>query len=675
MSTDQARGARPGPDPSDEPGRAWLVITILALCGTIVSLQQTMLLPLLPELPDLVGTSAAGASWMVTATLLAGAVATPVASRMADMYGKRRVMLLMLAVVATGSLVGGLSDGLPLLIVARLLQGSGMAIVPIGIAMMRDELPSDKVPLAVAIMSATLAIGAGVGLPLGGLLAEHLDWHAIFWLPGMLAVLLAAAVRAVVRESPMRTAGTFDLLGAVLLSAALTLLLVAVSQASSWGWGDLRTVAAVATGIAILIVWVPLERRVRNPLVDLRTAMDRPVLIANVVSLLMGFGMFVNMLVTTQQLQAPPETGYGLGQGLMESGLWMAPGAIAFGFMAPVSAAITRRWGTPTALIVGGLIMGGTYAARVFLSDNLALVVLGSVIVSVGTAVAYSALPTLIMQVVPATESAAANGLNTLLRSVGTSVGSALVTAVFAASTLRLGEHEAPSPQALAAAFWLAAGASLLAVAASLPLTRIPRLSPARAVPMQTLDLVTHGQVQDRDGRPVGNAVVTVIGAMGEHVDWGRTDSTGAYSVGLAGPASYLFVVSAPGWNPTSVRAEVGVEQSPPLVTLQQPVVVSGQVLTSGGEPGDGIAVVLTRSDGGTAAITRTDPDGRYSIPLVGVGQYVLTAVDRATNDISTASVASDGRTQRIDLRLEPASAGLAAETADQPGSRPSPSD
>ena len=123
------------------------------------------------------------------------------------------------------------------------------------------------------------------------------------------------------------------------------------------------------------------------------------------------------------------------------------------------------------------------------------------------------------------------------------------------------------------------------------------------------------------------------------------------------------------------MRAEVGVEQSPPLVTLQQPVVVSGQVLTSGGEPGDGIAVVLTRSDGGTAAITRTDPDGRYSIPLVGVGQYVLTAVDRATNDITTASVASDGRTQRIDLRLEPDSAGLAAETADQPGSLPSPSD
>lgn len=669
MSDDQARGARPGPDPSVGGGRAWLVISVLALCGTIVSLQQTMLLPLLPELPQLVGTSVGGASWMVTATLLAGAVATPVVSRMADMYGKRRVMLLMLAVVATGSLVGGVSDTLPLLILARLLQGSGMAIVPIGIAMMRDELPSDKVPLAVAIMSATLAIGAGVGLPMGGLLAEHLDWHAIFWLPGVLAVGMAAAVRLVVRESPMRTAGTFDILGAVLLSIALTLLLVAVSQATQWGWGDLRTVAAVCTGIAVLLVWVPLERRVPNPLVDLRTAMDRPVLLANVVSLLMGFGMFVNMLVTTQQLQAPVETGYGLGQGLMESGLWMAPGAIAFGFMAPVSAAITRRWGTPTALIAGGLIMAGTYAARVFLSDNLAQVVLGSIIVSIGTAVAYSALPTLIMQVVPATESAAANGLNTLLRSAGTSVGSALVTAVFAASTVRLGEQLAPSPQALTAAFWLATGASLLAVVAALPLTRIPRLSPARAVPMQTLEQVAKGEVRTADARPVPNAVVTVIGAMGEHVDWGRTDSTGAYSVGLAGPGNYLFVVSAPGWGPASVRSEVGAEQRAPVVTLRQPVVVSGQVLLADGSRREDVSVVLTRTDGGAAGLTRTDSLGLYEIPLVGVGQYVLTAVDRSTNDVATAALSADGRAQRVDLRLAPAE----ARSADQPGSLPSP--
>ena len=672
MSDDQARGARPGPDPSAGGTRAWLIISVLALCGTIVSLQQTMLLPLLPELPQLVGTSVGGASWMVTATLLAGAVATPVVSRMADMYGKRRVMLLMLVVVATGSLVGGISDTLPLLILARLLQGSGMAIVPIGIAMMRDELPSDKVPLAVAIMSATLAIGAGVGLPMGGLLAEHLDWHAIFWLPGVLAVGMAAAVRLVVRESPMRTAGTFDVLGAVLLSIALTLLLVAVSQGTQWGWADLRTVAAVCTGIAVLLVWVPLERRVPNPLVDLRTAMDRPVLLANVVSLLMGFGMFVNMLVTTQQLQAPVETGYGLGQGLMESGLWMAPGAIAFGFMAPVSAAITRRWGTPTALVAGGLIMAGTYAARVFLSDNLAQVVLGSIVVSVGTAVAYSALPTLIMQVVPATESAAANGLNTLLRSAGTSVGSALVTAVFAASTVRLGEQLAPSPQALTAAFWLATGASLLAVVAALPLTRIPRLSPARAVPMQTLEQVAKGEVRSADGRPVPHAVVTVIGAMGEHVDWGRTDSTGTYSVGLAGPGNYLFVVSAPGWGPAAVRSEVGAEQRAPVVILGQPVVVSGQVLLADGSRREDVSVVLTRTDGGAAGLTRTDSLGLYEIPLVGVGQYVLTAVDRTTNDVATAALSADGRAQRVDLRLAP-SPTARTKVPDQLGSLPSP--
>ena len=106
------------------------------------------------------------------------------------MYGKRRMILLTLAIVAAGALLGGTSTALPLLILARVLQGIGMALVPVGIATMRDELEPEKVPLAVALMSATLAIGAGVGLPLGGYLAQAFDWHVVLWLPGVLAVLM-----------------------------------------------------------------------------------------------------------------------------------------------------------------------------------------------------------------------------------------------------------------------------------------------------------------------------------------------------------------------------------------------------------------------------------------------------------------------------------------------------
>src|SRR5699024_6314844 len=143
----------------------------LALSGTVMSLQQTIVVPLLPDFPRLLETTADNASWLVTATLLTGAVATPVVSRLADMYGKRIMMMVTLAIMVLGSLIGALSGtSLELAVLARALQGVGMALVPVGIATMRDELPPHRVPLGVALMSATLAIGAGAGLPLSGLM-------------------------------------------------------------------------------------------------------------------------------------------------------------------------------------------------------------------------------------------------------------------------------------------------------------------------------------------------------------------------------------------------------------------------------------------------------------------------------------------------------------------------
>lgn len=190
------------------------LVVVLSLCGIVVSLQQTLVLPLIPELPHLLGTSADTASWLVTATLLAGAVATPTVSRLADMYGKRRMMIWSLSISLAGSLLGAFSQMVALLIAARAMQGVGLALVPVGIAIMRDELPREKVPLGVAIMSATLAVGAGVGLPLSGLISDNLDWHATFGVTAVVAAVLLVAAARTLPESPVRTRGTFDLRGA-----------------------------------------------------------------------------------------------------------------------------------------------------------------------------------------------------------------------------------------------------------------------------------------------------------------------------------------------------------------------------------------------------------------------------------------------------------------------------
>ena len=630
-----------------------------------------MVLPLLPSLPDLIGTSPGNASWIVTATLIAGAVATPVISRMADMYGKRRMILVTLAIVAAGALVGGVSTALPLLILARVLQGIDMALVPVGIATMRDELDPDQVPLAVALMSATLAIGAGVGLPLGGYLAEAFDWHVVLWLPGVLAVVMFLLVRRTVSESTVRTAGTFDVPGAALLSLALVALLLAVSKGAEWGWSDPRTLGAFGLGLALVALFIPLELRIPNPLVDVRTAAQPIVMTANVVSVLMGFGLFVNMLVSTQLLQTPEETGYGLGMDALHAGLWMAPSAIAFGLLAPVSGWATRRFGPELAIAVGAGIMAVGYLARVPLSDTIAQVVIGTIVVTVGTALAYSALPTLIMRSVPVTETAAANGLNTLLRAVGTSTASAVTAAVLAATIT--GATGYPTVGGLMTMFVLASVASALSTVLILPFV-LRRAAEGDDQPAErlTVDHVVHGRVVDEGGDGVGGAVVTVMGARGSHVDWSRTDSAGDFSVATGGPQRHLFVISAAGWSPVSVFADLTEDRRIEPVVLTDRLTVRGVVTEADDRPVPDASVVITRRSGGSVSWVRTDEEGRYCLPLPREGVYDLTAVDRARQTTRSRVLTVAGRSVEIDFELDGSVSRSGPGAADALPQRPS---
>ncbi|MEN3121523.1 MFS transporter [Janibacter terrae] len=654
--------AAPG-TPSRRTGGG-LVIAVLALCGTVVSLQQTMVLPLVPELPALIGTSTGNASWMVTATLVAGAVATPVISRMADMYGKRRMILVTLAIVALGALVGAFATTLPLLLLARALQGMGMALVPVGIATMRDELDPDRVPLAVALMSATLAIGAGVGLPLGGYLAEAFDWHVVLWLPGVLALVMLALVLVTVTESSVRTAGAFDHRGAVLLSLALVLLLLAVSKGSDWGWTDARTLTSVAAGVALLAVFVPLELRIPNPLVDIRTAAQPVVMAANAISVFMGFAMFVNMLVSTQLLQTPTSTGYGLGLDALHAGLWMAPSAAAFGLLAPLSGWVTRRFGPELAIGLGGAIMTISYLARIPLSGTVTLVVLGTITVTIGTALAYSALPTLIMRSVPVTETAAANGLNTLLRSVGTSSASAVTAAVLAASVSAATQGH-PSFGALQLMFVLAASAAAVSTGVIVPfLRRRVAEGETQSTERLTVDHVVRGRVVDPQGRGVPGAIVTVLGGRGSHMDWAHTDSAGDFSVATGGRMRHLFVVSAIGWAPVSAYPDLSEDRTLAPFVVGERLTVSGRVTDEQGHAAADASVVITRRTGGSVSWVRTDADGSYALPLPREGGYDLTAVDRASGATASRLIAVGGRSITLDLQLVAAA---------QPGSLPQP--
>lgn len=653
----QDSAAAVGGSTTESPRRASsaLIVVVLSLCGIVVSLQQTLVLPLLTELPRLLDTTADTASWLVTATLLSGAVATPTVARLADMYGKRRMMVVALAISLAGSLLGALSTAVPLLIGARALQGVGLSLVPVAIAMMRDELPRDRVPLGVAIMSATLAIGAGVGLPLAGLIVEHLDWHAIFWVTAVVAAVLLVAAFTLLPESPVKTRGTFDLRGALLLSVALTALLLALSKGAQWGWSSPTTGGVLGLGLVVLAVWAPLQLRTPSPLVDLRVASRRPVLLVNLVSVFAGFAMFINMLVTTQYLQAPRETGYGLGLPVLTAAWWLVPNTIVFGALAPVSAWMTRRFGPQRTLLSGTLVMAIAYAARVFLSNDLAQIVSGSVLVGAGTALAYGALPTLIMRAVPVTESASANGLNVLLRSIGTSSASAATAAVTTASALLIADHAYPTASALHLLLWLSAGAAVVGAVLTVPMLRMKAFSDAsdRSGAENTGQdaRVVRGQVLCSDGTPVRHAVVTVLTPGGTAVDWGQADSEGRFAAAIPQAGDYLVVTAAEGWQPRSRIMELDDTHPLPPIVLRQRYRLVGTITDMLGDPVADALVVLTRATGEMVGATRTEHDGTYEFSRPANGRYVLT-VSSPDHAIGARPVTVWEAVRTVDLTL-----------------------
>ncbi|WP_305788716.1 MFS transporter [Symbioplanes lichenis] len=452
--------------------RPRLVLAVLAASGIVVSIMQTIVVPLLPSLPRLTNSAPGDVGWLVTVTLLTGAVFTPLLGRAGDMYGKRRVLLSVMALLVVGSVLCGASSHLVVLIVGRALQGAALAVVPLGMSILRDELPREKVLSSTAIMSSTLGVGAAFGIPVAAAVVHYVDWHVMFWVSALLSLVFAVLIRLFVPESPVRSPGRFDIPGALGLTAILTGLLIAVSKGATWGWTAPRTWGLFAAAVLLTPLWGWFESRTTQPLVDLRTSARPAVLFTNLASLLVGFAFYANSLSTAQLVQEPTSTGYGLGLSVVASGLCLIPGGLAMALLSPVSGWISARRGPRFTLLLAGVVIAAGYLFRVFTSEALWSIVAGALFVGAGTALAYSALPSLIMTSVPVDETAAANGINTLMRSIGTAVCSAVVATILANLTMSVPGGTASTLHAYQVIF---AAAGLAALASFVVALFIPR--------------------------------------------------------------------------------------------------------------------------------------------------------------------------------------------------------
>jgi MFS family permease len=443
-------------------GRA-AVVVVLAGAGTMVALMQTFVLPMLPQLPRLLGTSVSNASWAVTATLLTSTVATPLMGRLGDLYGRRRIMTVAVLFLTAGSVVCALSSSLLPLLAGRTLQGLGICVIPLGISVMRDVIPPARLGPAVAMMSASLGVGGALGLPASAAVAQRFGWHAPFWCAAVLGALFAALIATVVPESPVRVRHRFDPVGAVGLSVGLVALLLAISKGGAWGWTSPTVLGLLALAVVVLAAWGRFELRQGAPIVDLRATARRPVLMTNLATVAVGFAMYAVNLTGPQILQQPTVTGYGQGLSMLRTGLFLAPGGLTMIAIAPLAARVGRDLGPRACLLLGTLVIG--------VSDLVAQALLGSawgvlvfnVVNCAGVGLAYGAMPTLIMRSVPEEDTAAANGLNALARSLGTSSASTVIGLALGQLSLRLGPVAVPSEAGIRVCLAIGAVAALLA--------------------------------------------------------------------------------------------------------------------------------------------------------------------------------------------------------------------
>jgi MFS family permease len=456
--------------PITEPEEGWsasevTALSVVAILGVIVALTTSLLVPILPELSAQLGPNT---QWLLTITLLVGAVAVPVFGRLADLYGKRLMLVAAAAALTIGSLICALSDTLTWLIVGRAVTGLATAAIPLGVSLIGTVLSPKRAGTGIALVSATLGIGGALGLPLAAFIAEHTDYHVLFWICVVGGSIGVVGVLAVLREVRTQTEGSLDLPGAVLLAAALVSLLLPLAKASAWGWGDPRTIGLLVAAGVLLVTFVLVERRMSSPLVDMVTNARPALLLTNVASVCVGFALFASLIGTASYVQAPEASGYGFGSSVLTSGLCLLPSGVAMILLSPVSAKLSQRFGPKITLALGAAVIAVGFLGRIVFTGALWEIIAFTTVAGAGTGIAYAAMPSLVLRAAPASELAAANGLNTLARSVGSSLASAIGGTLLAASTIALGPAVLPSLTAYRILFAVCAGAALLGAFISL---------------------------------------------------------------------------------------------------------------------------------------------------------------------------------------------------------------
>ncbi len=411
------------------------LVPTLILVGLVVAVMSSLGAPLIPSISAASHVSLSAGEWLLTITLLTGALATPIMGRLADGPHQRRVILIALGIVLVGLILAATSSSFPVLVAARGLQGVGVGLMPVTMAVARRQLAPEKAASTIAILSVTAAVGVGLGYPITGLLAEVSDYHASFWF-GAGVVIAGLVISAIVLPGSSRIASRpFDVMGAALLCVALAIFIVVLSEAETWGWLSARVLVLMAVSGVLVAAWARYELRRRDPLVDLRQARHRMVLTADLAGLFISLTMYLFLPIVVEFVQVPPSNGFGFGASVLVAGCVLVPLSIGTLVASRLAPAFERRYGRRIMIPLGSVLFAISMSLFALEHSGLWEAFLVMAIAGVGIGFTFAAMPGFIVKAVDARDTGSAMGFYQVLRSVGLAIGSAVSGVILAAYT------------------------------------------------------------------------------------------------------------------------------------------------------------------------------------------------------------------------------------------------
>lgn len=429
-----------------------MIIAVLVAVEIISAFETAMVYAALPTFIVDFQTDASTVGWAVTAFLLVAAASAAVCGRLGDMYGRERVLIVLLAAAAVGSVVSAVGDSIGWIIAGRAIQGVAGAILPLCVGLAREHLPAHRVPVAVSLIAGSAVAAGSAAQLIAGVLIDHASWHMIFVVAAVYATGALALVAFVLPwRPPTGSTEKVDYVGAVMFVPAIAAVLLGVNKSTAWGWTDAGTLGLVFGGLLVLVLWVLWELRTTSPIVNIRQFANRKFSLTMLATFAIALGpLGVVAMIIPMVLQSPVDAPFGLGLTPTNAGLVTFFGSMFGMACTPLSGKIAAAVGARASMLLGsGLFLASNVLLFAFNDSMIGMLAL-VVSTSVASAFAFTALPNLLVEAVPAHCTSEATGTNTVIRTAGSGIGASIATMLLSSTVLASGFNSTDGLNAVA---------------------------------------------------------------------------------------------------------------------------------------------------------------------------------------------------------------------------------